>query len=86
MNKSEAHKKAVEYLAANPIGDPDYSWVATDPVDVVDGWYFDYKFQHDGDLPQDQWESFGGAPGFLIDKVTEAIHDMSWEEHGARGL
>ena len=86
MNKSDARKNADAHLAANPLSAPDYSWVATDPVDLGDGWYFNYTFQHDGGLPKDQWAAFGGAPGFLIDKATGAIRDVSWEEHGDRGL
>lgn len=86
MNDSEARKKAAEYLAANPLENPDYSWVLSDSVDVGDSWYFDYSYEHNSDLPQDQWDAFGGAPGFFIDKVTGAIRDVSWEEHSDRGL
>ena len=77
----QAIKKAEEYLSAHPIEHPDYIWVTPEPKDFGDRWYFDYELEHKGALPPDQWDEFGGAPGFCVFKNTGAVADVTWDEY-----
>ena len=46
----------------------------------IDEWYFAYSYKHIGTLPEDQWEAFGGSPGFAVHKSSGEIRDLSWKE------
>ena len=59
----------------------DYEWTIAEPQDIGDKWYFDFTFKHEGELPEDKWESFAGAPGVTVDKNTGRAETVSWEEY-----
>jgi len=81
MNTLEAKKIAASHLEENPINHKDYSWVVTDPRNIGDNWYFDYQYRHNGGLNEEEWEGFAGAPGFLINKISGEVQDISFEEY-----
>jgi hypothetical protein len=81
MDSSKAIELANVYLKSHTIGHSDYEWTITDPQDIGDKWYFDFTFKHKGELPEDQWESLLGAPGFSVDKNTGVVETVSWEEY-----
>ena len=64
-DKDKAILAAQRYLEENPLPHEDYAWTTPDPVETPDGWYFDFTIRCLLDLPEDAWEQFGGAPGFL---------------------
>jgi hypothetical protein len=79
MNAEQAKAIAREYLAQHPIEHDDYEWVVVEPRRVADGWYFKFKCRCHRDLPEDQWEVFGGAPGFIAG-WEGTVRVVGWDE------
>ena len=65
MNAEEAKAIAGAYLSKLPLEHDDYEWVVVEPRPVADGWYFNFEYRCRRDVPKEQWEVFGGAPGFV---------------------
>ncbi len=86
MTREEATRIARRYLDAEPLPDPDYRWILGPAHDLGDAWFFDYTFENVRGLPESEWASFGGAPGFIVPKDGAAPHDLSWVEYSDREL
>ena len=65
---SEARSRAQAHIEANPLQHPEYRYVLREPVDLRNGWFFWYSYEHVDGLPQDRWEQFLGAAGFVVSK------------------
>jgi hypothetical protein len=79
IERQEAERIAdrfVESLARPAEG---YRFSRSDPVEVEQGWYFDYLILCELNIPEEDKEQFGGAPGFVIDTV---IGEVSQVSHG----
>lgn len=60
---------------------PDYSWVIPEPIEFSEFYYFDYKFKCKKNIPEDEWISLCGAPGYSINKKTGQIEIIGWTEY-----
>ncbi|MCF7785672.1 MAG: hypothetical protein K9N47_06095 [Prosthecobacter sp.] len=67
-SREEAIQAAKAHLSINPLPLSTYEWIESEPVETERGWIFEYTFKCVDDLPPEQWESFGGPPGFLVDR------------------
>ncbi len=81
IDKTEAISAAERYLAENPLPHEDYEWTTSEPIEVPEGWYFDFTIHCRLDLPEDEWEQFGGAPGFLVSKESGDITVLNWQTY-----
>ncbi len=82
MDYEQAKNRAEEYLASIPSPGPEYRWKLGPGDEVESGWYFDYTFEHVGDLPESEWDGIGGAPGFVVPRNGEPVKVVSWDELG----
>lgn len=76
----EAKRIAERHLAENPMDHPYYRWKVADSEEREDGWYFDYSFECSKDIPAEERDGVGGAPGFLVRKADGSVVDVSWSE------
>jgi hypothetical protein len=86
ITAEQARSIAQRHLDANPLGDPEYAWVLPAPREIPQGWYFDYMVKCLLDIPEEEWTTFLGAPGFLVSKASGEIRDVGWEELGDLGV
>jgi hypothetical protein len=73
----QANELAKQYLEQHPLDHPDYAWVLTEGRACKTGWYFDFQFKCRKAIPEDQWEAFGGAPGFVVSSTDGKIRAVS---------
>lgn len=76
----QAKRIAQSHLADNPMNHPYYRWTVADPVEWEDGWYFDYSYECTKDIPPEELDGVGGAPGFFVRKTDGSVVDVSWSE------
>jgi len=81
MNETEAKRIAQRYLSDNPLDRPDYEWELRECVEKPDVWLFPLCFRCKKDVPPEEWESFGGAPAFTVDKTDCTVKVISWAEY-----
>ena len=81
IDRDKALALAKKHLAENPLPHEDYEWIMSEPLDVDRGWCFEYSFRCRRDLPEEEWEQFGGSPGFLIAKESGVVMILNWEEY-----
>ena len=74
LNIAEKH---IETLNIENSYSDKMSWITTEPVITSNGYYFEYKFELKNPIEP---ISFGGAPGFIINKKTGKLLDISWQE------
>ena len=77
MTSDEATAVARRHLQANPFPEEGFRWALDPGTRVVDGWYFDYRFeraQGSGDLPL-----YAGAKGFIV-LGDGGVRNVSWPE------
>lgn len=86
MTRRDAIQHASEHLSQIPPPGPNYRWIHGEPRELTDFWYFDYKFEHVGALSPEDWDQFGGSPGFVVSKLDGQAVPLSWEEYRALGL
>jgi hypothetical protein len=80
-NKKEIIEIAKKHLIENPFPHGDYDWIFKQEfIELENEVYFDYTFNHKKNLPFDQWEMFGGAPGFCLNKFTGKVRDIGRDE------
>ncbi|MBF0274728.1 MAG: hypothetical protein HQK84_05805 [Nitrospinae bacterium] len=79
MNVLNAKVCASAYLARHPIGHEDYEWVTVEPRRVEGGWYFDFEYRCLQNVPKEQWEVLGGAPGFIVSEKG-TVREVGWDE------
>ena len=84
LTYDQACDLAKKHLSEEPFPHKDYRWKLSNGKQVSDGWYFDYSFESVNDLPPDQWEGFGGAPGFIVSE--QGVRVVLWPEFQDRGL
>ena len=77
---------AQRHLDANPLEDPEYARVLPELRETPEGWYFDYTVKCLLDIPEEDWTTFLGAPGFLVSKASGDIGDVGWDELGDLGV
>lgn len=62
--------------ATNPYRDR-IEWILCDPVEKENVWYLDHQFVR---KTQDS-DMYGGASGFVVDKQSGKVADISWSEY-----
>jgi len=80
MNREKAIQIAKKFLQKNPLSHKDYRWVLSEPKEIEEGWYFDYKHECILNIPKDEWELFAGAPGFKVLSEDGSVVDIGWDE------
>jgi hypothetical protein len=81
INRDKAVVLAQRHLAENPLPHEDYEWIMSDPFEVDTGWCFDYSFRCRRDLPEEEWEQFGGSPAFLVTKESGVVMILDWHDY-----
>lgn len=79
MTGNQAKTIAKDYLTSHPIGHPDYVWIVGEPRETALGWYFDFRYECLLDLPPENREMFGGAPGFIV-RPDRTVQVVGWDE------
>jgi len=77
----KAKELANKFLKQNPLDHPDYAWVPTEGRECKTGWYFDFRFKCQRNIPEDEREGFGGAIGFVVSQSTGQIRCISAGEY-----
>ena len=68
---------ARQHLSAHPFPDDNFQWVIDGAKPVLDGWYFDYRFERikgEGETP-----AFAGAIGFIV-RRDGSVRDIAYGE------
>lgn len=86
ITAEQATTIAQRHLVANPLHDPEYAWIVPEPKETSEGWYFDYRVECLLDIPEEDWTTFLGAPGFLVSKSSGEVRDVGWDELGDLGV
>jgi hypothetical protein len=80
LNVNAALKVADDHIAAQPTPLSGYRMVHCGPLEVDEGWYFDYGIECDLDIPESDREGFAGAPGFIVTRSNGELRIVSWGE------
>jgi len=86
MDTSDAKRSAEAFLSEFELPAEEYRLAASEPYELADGWYFDLRIEHTGNIPPEAQDHFGGAPGFVVSKRDGSARIVSWEEYSALGL
>ncbi len=81
MTEQEALAIAKKFLAEKNTNGPGkgiYKWILTKPKDIGQAWYFDFEYELDD---PDRIVHLESVPGFLIQKETQEIETVWWEDH-----
>lgn len=82
MEKKIAILRAEEHLKHENLKEPfgkDYKFILeNDPKEYSEYWYFDYSYTKLQKVEGESLESFGGAPGFVVEKISGDIQTVSW--------
>ena len=81
MNKAQAKQRAIRHLKTCVLMQKNFVWIVGDPKDLKDGWYFDYQSKPKGEVLHENWDTLGGLPGFIVDKESGDVRDVSWNEY-----
>jgi len=58
---------------------PDYEYgFDNNFIEFIDCWYFDFKILPKKEIKEDEIESFVGAKGFIISKMSNEVNTISW--------
>jgi hypothetical protein len=71
---------AQQYLDAHPLDHPDYVWTLSEGRECKSGWYFPFQFKCIKNIPEEEWERFAGAPGFIVSKNNKEVRPVGWAE------
>ncbi len=86
IGRQQAEKIADKHVASLDDPGPGYHLSRRDPVVVDPGWYFDYTIVCDLNVPEAEQEQFAGAFGFVVDKHTGLVSEISYHSWVDLGL
>jgi hypothetical protein len=72
---------AEQHVIAQPHLHPDYRLALGPMRNVPAGWYFGYEMRCLRDIPPDEQERFGGAPGFIVHRDDGRVEVIGWGEY-----
>ncbi len=79
ISRDKATEVAKQHLSDNPLPSSRYRWILAEPVQTDEGWIFEYSFECVEDIPPEEWECFGGAPGFIV-YGDGLVRDLTFSE------
>lgn len=86
LTRISAEDRARDHIAGKPAPAEGYRLAHSTPVVVATGWYFDYVIVCDVDIPEAEQEKFAGAYGFLVDRESGSVSEISHSQWVDLGL